>query len=205
LPKIIRMASSKRVREIYERNAASYDAALRSTTLETMRKNLFSKAVGDVLELGIGTGATIGHYQGISSLTGLDLSAAMIAQARQKARDVAFKTDFRVQDFQTLEFQNASFDTISSSLGLCGISEPETLFLEIRRVLKPNGKLLALEHVRPPNAFLGLLADAINPVWDHFVGCHPNRKTVGLLENSGFRVQILEQHFLGVLIALECS
>ena len=93
------MANSKRVREIYERNATKYDAALNSTTLETMRQNLFSRATGDVLELGIGTGATIKHYADISSLTGLDLSAAMIAQARQKAKNAAFKTDFRVQDF----------------------------------------------------------------------------------------------------------
>ena len=199
------MANSKRVREIYDRNAANYDTALRSSTLEQMRQHLFSRATGDVLELGIGTGATIGHYVGISSLTGLDLSQAMIAKARQKATDAAFKTDFRVQDFQTLEFENARFDTVSSSLGLCGIPDPDRLFLEIRRVLKPGGKLLALEHVRPPNAFLGLLADAINPVWDHFIGCYSNRKTKILLEKAGFKVQILEQHYLGILLALECS
>ena len=199
------MANSKRVREIYERNATKYDAALNSTTLEAMRQNLFSRATGDVLELGIGTGATIKHYVGISSLTGLDLSAAMIAQARQKAKNAAFKTDFRVQDFQTLEFENASFDTVTSSLGLCGIPDPEKLFLEIRRVLKPGGKLLALEHVRPPNIFLGLLTDVINPVWDHFVGCYSNRQTKALLEKSGFKVEVLEQHYLGILIALECS
>jgi ubiquinone/menaquinone biosynthesis C-methylase UbiE len=199
------MASSERVREIYQRYAANYDASLRSNTLETMRANLFARATGDVLELGIGTGATIKHYAGISSLTGLDLSEAMISKAREKTSDVAFKTDFHVKDFQTLEFENASFDTVTSSLGLCGISDPERLFLEIRRVLRPGGKLLALEHVRPPNAFLGLLADTINPVWDHFVGCHPNRKTKDLLEQAGFRANVLERRYLGILIALECS
>jgi ubiquinone/menaquinone biosynthesis C-methylase UbiE len=199
------MASPKRVREIYERHATNYDAALRSNTLEDMRANLFAGASGDVLELGIGTGATLKHYAGISSLTGLDLSEAMISKAREKSGDVVFKTDFRVQDFQTLEFENTSFDTVTSSLGLCGIPDPERLFLEIRRVLRPGGKLLALEHVRPPNAFLGLLFDAINPVWEHFTGCYPNRRTKVLLENAGFKVNILEQHYLGILIALECS
>jgi ubiquinone/menaquinone biosynthesis C-methylase UbiE len=198
------MASSERVREIYQRHAANYDAALRSNTLEGMRSTLFSRAIGNVLELGIGTGATIKHYAGISSLTGLDLSEAMICKAREKTAGMAFKTDFRVQDFQTLEFENTSFDTVTSSLGLCGIPDPERLFLEIRRVLRPGGKLLALEHVRPPNAFLGLLADVINPVWDHVIGCHPNRKTKSLLEQAGFKVNLLEQHYLGILIALEC-
>jgi ubiquinone/menaquinone biosynthesis C-methylase UbiE len=199
------MASSEQVRKIYERHAANYDAAVRSDTLESMRENLFSRAIGNVLELGIGTGATIKHYVGISSLTGLDLSEAMISKAREKSTDVPFKTDFRVQDFQTLQFENASFDTLTSSLGLCGIPDPEHLFLEVRRVLRPGGKLLALEHVRPPNAFLGLLADAINPIWEHFTGCYPNRKTQNLLEQAGFKVEILERHYLGILIALECS
>lgn len=199
------MATSERVREIYERHAANYDVSVRSNTLESMRANLFAKASGNVLELGIGTGATLKHYAGISSLTGLDLSESMLTRAREKARNVAFKTDLRVQDFQTLEFENASFDTVSSSLGLCGIPDPERLFLEIRRVLRPGGKLLALEHVRPPNAFLGLLADAMNPIWEHFTGCYPNRKTKDLLENSGFKVEILERHYLGILIALKCT
>jgi ubiquinone/menaquinone biosynthesis C-methylase UbiE len=199
------MASSERVREIYQRHAANYDASLRSNTLESMRANLFARATGDVLELGIGTGATIKHYASISSLTGLDLSEAMISKAREKTNHVAFKTDFRIQDFQTLEFENASFDTVTSSLGLCGIPDPERLFLEIRRVLRPGGKLLALEHVRPPSIFLGLLFDAINPVWEHFTGCYPNRKTKDLLENAGFKVNVLERHYLGILIALECS
>jgi ubiquinone/menaquinone biosynthesis C-methylase UbiE len=197
------MATSERVREIYQRYAANYDASLRSNTLESMRANLLTRASGDVLELGIGTGATLKHYKKISSLTGLDLSEGMLARAREKASNLAFKTDFRLEDFQTLEFENASFDTVTSSLGLCGIPDPEKLFLEIRRVLRPGGKLLALEHVRPPNAFLGLLADAINPVWDHFIGCHSNRKTKDLLENAGFKVGVLEQHYLGILIALE--
>jgi ubiquinone/menaquinone biosynthesis C-methylase UbiE len=199
------MASSKRVQEIYQRHAANYDASMRSNTLDDMRANLFSRAIGDVLELGIGTGATLKHYAGISSLTGLDLSEAMISKAREKASDVSFKTDFRVQDFQTLGFESASFDTVTSSLGLCGIPDPQRLFLEVRRVLRPGGKLLALEHVRPPNAFLGLLADAINPVWEHFTGCYPNRRTKDLLENAGFKVNVLERHYLGILIALECS
>jgi ubiquinone/menaquinone biosynthesis C-methylase UbiE len=199
------MASSERVREIYQRHAANYDSSMHSDTLESMRSNLFAKASGDVLELGIGTGATIKHYQSISSLTGLDLSEAMISKAREKASDVSFKTDFRVQDFQTLGFENTSFDTVTSSLGLCGIPDPERLLLEIRRVLRPGGQLLALEHVRPPNIFLGLLADAINPVWEHFTGCYPNRKTKNLLESAGFNVNVLEQHYSGILIALECS
>jgi ubiquinone/menaquinone biosynthesis C-methylase UbiE len=106
------------------------------------------------------------------------------------------------RDFQTLHFDAASFDTVSSSLGLCGIPDPALLFGEIRRVLRPGGRLLALEHIRPPNALLGLVTDAVDPLWDRIVGCHLNRRTLSLLERSGFRVQVLERHVLGALVSL---
>jgi ubiquinone/menaquinone biosynthesis C-methylase UbiE len=196
------MASSERVREIYDRQAKRYDAATASGRLEAMRARLFSNAVGDVLELGVGTGATFAHYRDLSSLTGLDLSESMLERARAKAIRLTFPVTLEQRDFQTLPFTAASFDTVSSSLGLCGIPDPALLFSEIRRVLRRGGCLLALEHIRPPNAMLGLVADAVDPLWDRIVGCHLNRGTLVLLENAGFRVQVLERHVLGALVSL---
>lgn len=196
------MASPERVREIYDRQAANYDAVGGAGRLETMRSKLFSQAHGDVLELGVGTGATFAHYRDIQSLTGLDLSEKMLEKARIKAEGLPFTVELWQADFQRLPFGDASFDTVSSSLGLCGIPDPALLFSEVRRVLRPGGRLLALEHIRPPNAVLGLGADVINPVWDRIVGCHANRQTLRLLEQSGFKLQILERHLLGVLVSV---
>jgi ubiquinone/menaquinone biosynthesis C-methylase UbiE len=196
------VANPDRVRAIYDRQAAKYDAVGGAGRLETMRANLFGRARGDVLELGVGTGATLVHYKSLSSLTGLDLSEKMLEKARARAAGLDFPVELRQADFQTLPFGDASFDTVSSSLGLCGIPDPALLFSQIRRVLRPGGRLLALEHIRPPNAILGIVTDAINPVWDRIVGCHVNRPTLALLERSGFKLQILERHLVGALVSL---
>jgi ubiquinone/menaquinone biosynthesis C-methylase UbiE len=196
------MARPERVREIYDRQAKRYDAVGDSARLEAMRTRLFSKAVGDVLELGVGTGATFAHYGGIQSLTGLDLSEAMLERARVRAARLPYPVTLRELDFQTLPFADASFTTVSSSLGLCGIPDPALLFAEIRRVLRPGGCLLALEHIRPPNPVLGLVTDAVDGPWDRIVGCHLNRPTLLLLERAGFKLQVLERHVLGALVSV---
>lgn len=196
------MASSNRVRAIYDRQAANYDAVGSINGLEDMRSRLFAQAVGDVLELGIGTGATLRHYRDISSLTGLDLSERMLEKARARSEGLPYRVRLEQQDFQTLAFPDASFETITSSLGLCGIPNPAQLFAEVRRVLKPGGALLALEHVRPPNLALGLGTDVIDPIWDYVVGCHLNRPTVRLLEHAGFQVTIHERRVLGAVVSL---
>ena len=197
------MARPERVREIYDRQAANYDAVGGAGRLETMRAKLFSQARGEVLELGVGTGATFAHYgENLLGLTGLDLSEKMLEKAQARADALPFPVELWQTDFQRIPFGDGSFDTVSSSLGLCGIPDPALLFSEIRRVLRPGGRLLALEHVRPPNAILGLGADAIDPVWDRIVGCHANRQTLRLLEQSGFKLRILERQLLGVLVSV---
>jgi ubiquinone/menaquinone biosynthesis C-methylase UbiE len=196
------MASSNRVRAIYDRQAANYDAVGGMSGLEDMRSRLFAQAVGNVLELGIGTGATLRHYRNISGLTGLDLSERMLERARARSEGLPYPVRLEQQDFQTLAFPDASFETITSSLGLCGIPDPTQLFAEVRRVLKPGGALLALEHVRPPTFILGLGTDLIDPVWDYVVGCHLNRPTVALLKRAGFQVTIHERRVLGAVVSL---
>jgi SAM-dependent methyltransferase len=126
----------------------------------------------------------------------------MLARARVKAATLPFPVRLQAADFQTLPFGAASFDTVTSSLALCGIPDPPRLFAEIRRVLRPGGQLLALEHIRPPNPLLAALADLGDPLYDHFVGCHLNRRTPELLREAGFTVAILRRTFFGMGVAL---
>lgn len=167
-----------------------------------MRADLLKRARGDVLELGVGTGATFAHYlASVTSLTGLDISKRMLVLAQPKISPLPFPVTLQVGDFQSIPFPNAHFDTVTSSLALCGIPDPGLLFAEIRRVLRPGGLLLALEHIRPPNAALSLLADLGDPISQHFVGCHLNRRTPALLRNAGYTVTVLNRRFLGAVIA----
>ena len=136
------MADAERVRHIYDKQATRYDAVASRPWIEALRADLFKRARGDVLELGVGTGATFAHYPGgLDSLTGLDISEGMLAIARPKAADLPFPVNLRIADFQSLPFPDASFDTVACSLALCGIPDPARLFSEIRRVLRPGGTL----------------------------------------------------------------
>lgn len=198
------MSDAERVRKIYNRCASNYDRATRR--LDPMRARLFARARGDVLELGVGTGATFTHYPSdLHSLTGLDISEKMLAQAEEKAKTLPFPVELRIADFQTLPFDDGSFDTVVSSLALCGIPSPALLFAEVKRVLRPGGQLLALEHIRPPNPLLGLAASAVNPLFHRFVGCYLNRRTPDLLRAAGFRVTIWERRILGGLVAITAT
>jgi ubiquinone/menaquinone biosynthesis C-methylase UbiE len=197
------MAEAKRVRQIYDKRAAEYDKRENLGWQEALRAELFQRARGDVLEVGVGTGATFAHYPpDLASLTGLDISEGMLAQARPKAARLPFPVTLQVADFQTLPFPGASFDTVTSSLAFCGIPDPGRLFAEIRRVLRPGGQILALEHIRPPNPILGVVADAGDPIHHHFVGCHLNRRTPEILRQAGFSVAILDRRFMNIGVAL---
>lgn len=197
------MAHPDRVRAIYDKRAARYDAQGDPAWQERLRGDLFGRARGDVLEVGVGSGATFAHYPGdLASLTGLDVSEAMLEQARLKAARLPFPVRLQAADIQTLPFPAASFDTVTSSLALCGIPDPALLFSEIQRVLRPGGRLLALEHIRPPNRVLAALADLGDPLYDHFVGCHLNRRTPELLADAGFTVMIARRTFFGMGVAL---
>jgi ubiquinone/menaquinone biosynthesis C-methylase UbiE len=196
------MAEAERVRRIYDSRAAGYDALTRRQSLEQMGSALFSRARGAVLELGVGTGATFAHYPpDLISLTAVDISEGMLAHARPRAAALPFPVEFLTLDFQTLPLPDAAFDTVVSSLALCGIPDPALLFAEIRRVLRPGGQLLALEHIRPPNPLLGLAADLANPLNHHFVGCYLNRRTPDLLRAADFDVQVLDRRFFRALVS----
>lgn len=198
------MADAERVRAIYNKVADHYDRFARRPTLEAMRARLLRRASGDVLELGVGTGATFPHYPpAVASLAALDLSEAMLERARDAATALRFPVRLLRHDAQKLPFADASFDTVVSSLGLCGIPDPAALFAEAGRVLRPAGRLLALEHVRPPHPALGWLADLVDPAFDRVVGCHANRRTPDLLRAAGFAVRVLDVRLAGVLVALE--
>lgn len=197
------MAHAERVRRIYNARARSYDAAAERAGLRALRGRLFARARGDVLELGVGAGATLGHYpEAVRRLVGLDVSEGMLALAAPRTAGQPFPVSLLQVDNQFLPFVADSFDTVASSLALCGIPEPLTLFSEIRRVLRPGGQLLALEHIRPPNPLLGLATDAVSPLTNYLVGCYFNRRTPELLRVAGFDVEVLERRVLGGLVAL---
>lgn len=172
----------------YNLLAPLYDAsmALFEQGLRPLRQELQARAGGRVLDIGVGTGATLPHYPPGCRVVGIDTSAGMLRRAARRARELGLHFTPAVMDAQHLAFPGGSFDTVVSSLVLCSVSDPQRALCEVRRVLRPGGKALFLEHVRPSGA-LGVLFDAANIVWSPLV-CQLTRQTESLVRGAGFQV-----------------
>jgi ubiquinone/menaquinone biosynthesis C-methylase UbiE len=177
--------------------AAMYDRMSERTEqagLRDMRHGLIGKAAGSVLEVGAGTGRNLAHYDGmIESLVVTEPEPAMLRRLQPKVRELAPLAKVLRAPAEDLPFEDASFDTVVSTLVLCGVDDQERSLREIRRVLKPGGQLLFMEHVRSDDASLARFQDRMNWLNRVIVQCDCNRPTLGTIEASNFTVSRLEQ------------
>jgi ubiquinone/menaquinone biosynthesis C-methylase UbiE len=176
--------------------AAIYDTMARSSEdagMREMRHGLLAEAGGAVLEIGAGTGANFGHYNGkVESLILTEPESAMLRRLQRKARDQAPHAKVLRAPAEDLPFEDDSFDTVVSTLVLCGVDDQARALREMRRVLRPGGHLLFLEHVRSDDPKLARLQDRLSPVNRFFFGCDCNRPTLSTIEATGFTVSHLE-------------
>lgn len=164
----------------YDRLAPLYDLCngpMELLGLRARRRRLLARARGRVLEAGVGTGRNLGYYPAGLELTGIDVSARMLARARRRAQQLPSQVELRQADVQTLPFAEASFDTVSAGCLFCSVADPVQGLRELARVLKPDGQLLLLEHVRPESRLGGLLADLLSPLSRRLFGPSLNRRT----------------------------
>ncbi|HEY2327291.1 MAG TPA: class I SAM-dependent methyltransferase [Gaiellaceae bacterium] len=169
--------------------AALYDrlsAKEERTTVGPARRALLEHARGRVLEIGAGTGANLPHYP-----DGIDLVLTEPDQhmaRRMKAESMRVPAEH-------LPFEDASFDTVVSTLALCTVDDLPKALAETRRVLKPGGELLFIEHVRAePGTKLERWQDRLEGVWGCCAGgCHPNRDTLSAIRTAGFDVGDVER------------
>jgi len=158
------------------------------------RRKLLSAADGRVLEVGAGTGFNLPHYPSrVDDLTITDGSAGMLRRAKKRADRADRRVTATTADVESLPFEDASFDTVVGSLLLCSVGDQEKALAEIRRVLKPGGRYLFLEHVRSDDSKLAHRQDRWEGVWGVIAqGCHPNRDTLPRIE-SAFTIDELDQ------------
>jgi ubiquinone/menaquinone biosynthesis C-methylase UbiE len=157
------------------------------------RKAVVPLASGRVLELGAGGGANLGLYDRsrVESVTGVDPSEGLIAlaEARMAPADRGF---FHIEKgvAESLPFPDSSFDTVVSTFTLCSVADPRQVLDEARRVLKPGGRLLFLEHGLSPDADVERWQRRIEPFWKPIAGgCHLTRPVTESVTGAGFEVR----------------
>jgi ubiquinone/menaquinone biosynthesis C-methylase UbiE len=180
--------------------SAMYDRGFKATEeagLREMRGELLAQARGRVLELGAGTGLNLEHYsEGIDGLTLVEPDPHMTRQLREKLAQSGKAAEISVVEApgEDLPFPDASFDTVAVTLVLCTVPDPRAALAEIKRVLKPDGQLLFLEHIRSRSPELAKWQDRLERPW-RFLGdgCHCNRDTVSAISAAGFTLGDVER------------
>ena len=176
--------------------ALTYDRQMAKTEkaqLRALRQRLLAAASGDVLEIGGGTGANLPFYPpGAGSLTITEPETAMVRRLERRAREQAPKAKILRAPAEDLPFEDGTFDTVVSTLVLCGVSDQPRALRQLRRVLRPGGQLLFIEHVRSGDPRLARHQDRMNWMCQLVVCCDCNRPTLTSIEEAGFTVTDVE-------------
>jgi ubiquinone/menaquinone biosynthesis C-methylase UbiE len=176
--------------------AAVYDrlnAQAERTWLGSRRAGLIAQARGEVLEIGAGTGANLGHYRSVERVVAAEPDPAMRARLTRHLGGATVPIEVSDAPAEHLGFPDASFDTVVATLVLCSVADPEAALGEMRRVLRPGGRLLVLEHVRGEGR-RARWQDRVTPLWRRVgAGCHPNRDTPTSIIRAGFHPEHAER------------
>jgi ubiquinone/menaquinone biosynthesis C-methylase UbiE len=151
------------------------------------RRRLISEVSGPrVLEVGVGTGKNLAYYAPDLRVDAIDFSPRMLARARRRPQRAGVQ--LHAMDVQQLQFEDGAFDTVVSTCVLCSVPDPVRGLQEIRRVLRPGGRGLFLEHVRPGHPWLGKFFDWLDPIVSK-AGPHVNRRTVDNVRAAGLAIE----------------
>ncbi len=188
----------------YNRIAGIFDRLefLMEYRARTWRKRLWDQVEsGTILEVGVGTGKNMPYYPDGAEVCGIDLSDGMLAQARERAKRAHVAVDLREMDVQCLDFPDHHFDAAVATFVFCSVPDPIQGMKELARVVKPEGKILLLEHVRL-GGLVGRLMDFINPLVVRLVGANINRRTVENAKLAGWVLESVEDMTANGLVKL---
>jgi ubiquinone/menaquinone biosynthesis C-methylase UbiE len=161
--------------------------------LAKKRDRLLAGARGDVLEIGAGTGLNLSHYPA-------DLDRLVLSEPEQhkadlllkRAEEIGLAAEFVRASAEALPFEDNSFDTVVATLVFCTVGEPEAAIAEVRRVLRPDGRWLLIEHIRSDRPMVSRIQDRIARPWAAIAdGCRCNRRTIEMIEAGGFEVDLV--------------
>jgi ubiquinone/menaquinone biosynthesis C-methylase UbiE len=189
---MIKTSDTDLTRKRYNRLAFLYDfleAPLEMFRFAAWRSRLTDRIAGNrALEVGIGTGKNLPYYPQNVQITAIDFSPGMLVRAQSKASVLGTAVELREMDVQQLAFTDHYFDTVFATFVFCSVPNPVLGLKELKRVCKPDGRLLLLEHMRPGNPLLGFFFDLFNPMVVRMMGANINRRTMDNIRKAGWKI-----------------
>ena len=161
-----------------------------------LRERIIPEASGVVVEVGFGSGLNLPYYDGskVEKVIGVDPDEAMLGLAGRGYSDISFELQIVRAGAEDMPFQSASVDTVVTTYALCTIVEPLDALAEMRRILKPDGQLLFVEHGHAGCSWRGRLQGRLNKMWSRMAGgCNLNRNPSQLIKQAGFIIRDLYQ------------
>ena len=184
----------------YDRRVLPYliDFACGLPAVAAQRRSVVPQAAGRVLEIGIGTGLNLPFYEPrkVERLVGIDPSVEMHPLALRRSRRAGLPVELRTAAAEQLPLDTASFDCVVCTFTLCSVRDPAAALSEMRRVLRPGGRLLFAEHGLAPDASVARWQHRLEPAWSRLAGgCHLTRDVPLLLRDAGFRAEMERGYF----------
>jgi ubiquinone/menaquinone biosynthesis C-methylase UbiE len=180
------------VARVYDRIAGVYDLEQAPMDLlggKRRRQRVIRQAVGNTLEVGIGTGINCELYAPEVTLTAIDISKEMLTRAERRARRTKRNTMLGLADAEGLPFRDRAFDSVTATCVFCSVTDPVAGLREVARVCKTDGRVLLLEHVRPRNRVLGWCFDRLSPLTRRLFGPEINRRTEDNIAAAGLTIR----------------
>jgi ubiquinone/menaquinone biosynthesis C-methylase UbiE len=174
--------------------------AMQHRGLAPYRNRIVAAANGRVLEIGIGSGLNLPFYRHATRIVGIEPSPKLLEMAREAGQQTPVPLELIEGSAEDLPIEDRSIDTIVMTWTLCSIPDPRRALGEMRRVLKPTGHLLFVEHGRAPEPRVQWWQDHLTPLWKHLSGgCHLNRPVGELIQNAAFHTEQLETGYMAGL------
>lgn len=193
----------------YDRQAVLFDvmeAPVEFVAFRPLRKRLWSEVRGArILEIGVGTGKNLAyHPQGAHSVA-IDLSPRMLERAVRRAERSGRHVDLILADAQHLPFRDDVFDAAAATFVFCSVPDPVLGLSEVARVVRGEGQIHLLEHVRAGNSIAGRVMDLLNPIAVRLSGANINRDTVSNVAKAGVKVDSVASRGLGIIKVIRAS
>ena len=175
------------------------NCAFGSKPVRYQREKIVPHAEGVVLEIGIGSGLNLPYYKGdkVTRIIGLDPSPELNAMAEKTAAELGLSVEFILASAESIDLPDDHVDTVLVTYTLCTIPDAVRAVKEMRRVLKPEGKILFCEHGLAPDASVAKWQDRIDPLWGRIAGgCHLNRDIPKLIRSAGLSIDTMDEMYL---------